>query len=270
MQTVKKRTLYQGAYRKDLEEPVTPAEETTTQDVDASTTSDADLSAEELSWKKRYGDLRSFSDQRNTQQTERIKSLEAQLQAAQKQEVRIPSTKEELDSFAKKYPDVFRHIRSIAMTELLQERENLQTETKAVKDNLEQVQRELGYKKILLAHPDFEEINGSEEFQAWADKQPQQIQDWLFSSTDPDLCIKGLDLYKHEMEFLKRAKARTKPANGADTLVKTRSPAEVPDQMGNKKIWKASEIQKLHPKMYEKFEDEIELARLEGRIDLNA
>ena len=254
------RKLYQGAYKTELEDDViTPTETPTTLDGDNSNTGSEDLTAEERSWKKRYGDLRSH----NNSLTERIKSLENQLLAAQKQEVKIPSSKEELDGFAQKYPDIYRHIRSIAMTELLQERENIAQETKVVKEELEKQQRELGYKKIMQAHPDFEDLNLSETFHEWASAQPSQIQDWLYESSDPSLCIKAIDLYKAEHNF----KAQTPPKrNGADSLVKTRTAPELPNA-GNKRVWKASEVIKLHPKQYEKFESEIELAREEGRFE---
>ncbi len=256
------RKLYQGAYRHELEEDViTPADPSITLDGEVDNTGTEDLTAEQRSWKKRYGDLRTHSNSL----TERIKNLETQLLAAQKQEVKIPSSKEELGQFAQKYPDIYRHIRSIAMTELLQERESITQETNVVKEELEKQKRELGYRKITQAHPDFEELNLSENFHEWANAQPKQIQDWLYESVDPSLCIKAIDLYKAETNF----KAKPTPRQGADSLVRTKTAPEMPNQTGNKKIWKASEIRKLHPKAYEKFEDDIELARVEGRIEID-
>lgn len=256
------RKLYNAAYRNDLEEEVTtPPDEPASHD---STTSDDGLAPEEKTFKKRYSDIRSY----NLTLTERIKSLEDQLRSAQKKEIQIPSSKEELDAFAARYPDVFRHIRSIAMSELLQERENIAQETATVRDDLEKIKREKGYAQITSAHPDFDEINLSEKFHEWAQKQPQQIQDWLFESSDPTLCIRGLDLYKSDTNFKQAKKTPAKQA-GADTLVNARGAVEMPDE-GSKKIWKGSEIAKLHPKLYEKFENDIEQARSEGRIDMNA
>lgn len=253
------RKLYQGAYRSTLDETDTSELDPTTQDADNSNTSkDGPANPEELSWKKRYGDLRTYQNQL----TERIKELENQNRSLQKKEVKIPSTQEELMQFARQYPDVYRHIRSIAMAELLQERETISQETNAVKENLEEVKRELGLKKILLAHKDFEKLNASPEFHEWAQAQPRQIQEWLYESSDPDLCIKAIDLYKADLAFKKPSR---KPS-GADLQVPNRTPAETPDFDG-KKVWKASEVQKMHPKMYEKYEDDIDTARREGRFD---
>lgn len=259
-----KRRLYQAAYRTDLEDQTTQLNEPGSPDGGNSNTSNDGLTPEEGSWKKRYGDLRSHSNSL----TERIKTLELQLASAQKKDFQMPSTQAELQEFTARYPDVVRHMRSLAMQELLQERQNLVTEKQQQEQSLEQVKRELGYNKILSAHPDFEQVNLSEQFHEWAQLQPKQIQDWLFESTDPALCIKALDLYKAEMNF--KAKPATRPAaKGADTLVANRSTIELTTD-GGKRIWKASEIQKMHPKDFEKYEDAIELARTEGRIDLYA
>lgn len=256
------RKPYSGAYRTDIEdEVVTPTDSPASHD---STTGSEDPaeSPEDRSWKKRYSDSRSYQ---NTL-TDRIRSLETQLQAAQKQEIKIPSSKEELGAFAQKYPDVYRHIRSIAMTELLQERENIVQETKVVTENLEKIQKEFGIKKILQAHPDFEELNMSEAFHEWGHAQPKQIQDWLYENDDPALCIKALDLFKAETNF--KQKKQPTP-RGADTVVKPRSVSEVPTEVNGKKVWKTSEIRKMHPKQYEKYETEIENARVEGRLEVD-
>jgi hypothetical protein len=253
------RKLYQGLYRSELEEEVvTPNSEpeNTTPENDPTET------PEDRNWKKRYGDLRTH----NNSLTERIKTLETQLTAAQRQEVKIPSSPQEIEAFARSYPDIYRHVKSIAMHEVLQQKEDLTKQIEVEKEKLDKIEKETGYKKILSVHPDFEELNLSEQFHAWAAEQPKQIQDWLFESTDPTLCIKALDLYKAEHNF-KKQKTEKKP--GADSQVKTRTAPEMPNE-GSKKVWKNSEIARMNRRDYEKFESELELARAEGRIDLSA
>ena len=256
-----KRSVYKASYRDNLEDDTTTTSSPNGQDVDPNATDEQSLSPEEKSWKKRYGDLRSY----NTQLTERVSNLENQLRAAQKQDIKMPSTKEEVEAFARTYPDVFRHIRSIALMELVQEREVIAQETASVKEDLERVKRERGLAKIKEVHKDFDEINLSEAFHEWASRQPTQIQNWIYEDNDPDLCIRALDLYKLE----KKAKAPTRRQN-TDVLVRTSSPVDIDGDVGGKKIWKQSEIQRMHPKYFEQHEEEIELARREGRIDPNA
>lgn len=252
-----KRNLYQNAYRQTLEEDVA----TQTNEPVNDTTSETDpTSPEEKSWKKRYSDLRSF----NSNLTDRVKLLENQLEQVQRKEIKIPSTPEELEGFSRQFPDVYRHIKSIAMGEVLQQKEDITKQIEVEKEKLEKIERESGFKKILQVHPDFEDLNMSEQFHEWAAQQPKQIQDWLFESTDPTLCIKALDLYKAEHNF-KKQKTERKPS-GADSQVRTRTTPEIPSD-GNKKIWKESDIGRLKPRDYEKVESEIELARAEGRIE---
>lgn len=258
-----KRRLYENDYRSHLEEPVTQPEKPANPDEDVDNTSSADPeNPEERSWKKRYGDLRSF----NSKLTDEVKTLKAQLLAAQKKEVQIPSSKEEIDAFAQRYPDIFRHIRSIAMAEILSQKQDLAQETEVVRENLQKITREAAEAKIKKAHPDFEELNNSEEFHMWAQSQSKAIQSMIYDSSDPDDCISALDLYKAQT----RKKPGPKPrSNGADTLVQTKTPTNLTDE-GGKRIWKASEIGALKPAQFEKFEAEIEQARIEGRIDMTA
>lgn len=248
-----KRRAYQAAYRDTLEE----------QDTQVQAQEPDPISPEENSWKKRYGDLRSYNNNLNN----RVKELETQLNAANQKEIKLPSTKQELEAFAQRYPDVFRHIRSVALTELVQERENITSQTKVVAEELEQLKRDRGLQKILSVHKDFNEINNSEAFHAWAETQPKNIQDWVYEDADPDLCIRAIDLYKADMKVKQPV---TPPRQRADVQVRTRGTIEVPDASGDKRLWKASEIAKLHPKQFEAMEAEIEAANREGRIDLSA
>lgn len=267
MQTnVPNRQLYQGQYRTELENETTQTDESTNLDGETSITSTPDpaLTPEENSWKHRYADLRRHDNSK----TERIRLLERQLQDAQKQEgFKLPSTEQELVAFEQRYPDVFRHIVSIARKQLLSERDSISQETRRTEEELEKVKMELGLKRILQVHPDFEELNLSEDFHIWARKQPEQIQDWLFRNSNPELCIKALDLFKVETNHKVAPKPRTN--RGADNLVQSRSSVALADDSG-KKLWKASEIHRLHPSQFEKYESEIEAARREGRIDLHA
>lgn len=220
---------------------------------------------EEKTWKKRYGDLRTHSNSLN----DRIKELETQLNAASKKEVKIPSTPQELEAFSKTYPDVFRNIRSIVLTELMQEKEHIADQTKVVQEDLEKLKRERGMQKILGVHPDFDEINLSQDFHDWANTQPKEIQDWMFESANPDLCIRGIDLYKTDRKVRVERKAR-QPRDAA-IQIPTRGSRD-PDELagsGDKRIWKASEIAKLHPKQFEAMEADIMAANRDGRILLD-
>src|SRR3954463_13039229 len=80
-----------------------------------------EVTPEETTFKKRYGDLRTHTHSL----TKRISDLERQLSDASRQEVKIPSTPNEIQGFANQYPDVYRHILTIARTELIREKDDL-------------------------------------------------------------------------------------------------------------------------------------------------
>ena len=61
----------------------------------------------------------------------------------------------------------------------------------------------------------------------------------------------------------KQEKADVKK-EAAKAITKTKKSTD--SDMPNKKIWTIAEISKLKPHQYEKYEKEIDLARLEGRI----
>lgn len=258
-----KRTLYQGTYRSQINDEPDNLDTEPTGD-NSNTLEENPATPEEKVWQKRYGDLRTHSNK----QTERVRELERLLQDARRQDIKLPSTQSEMEDFTKRYPDVVRHIQTLAIKEILQQKEDFTSEAKRVHEDLEKVTRELGEKKLLTAHPDFNELNSSQEFHDWAMSQPKVIQDWLYDSADPELCIKAIDMYKAEKGF-KEKKEPPQRKHRADVQVPTRSTIEIEDK-SNKKIWKVSEIQALHPKLYEKYEDDIELARTENRIDMNA
>ena len=61
---------------------------------------------------------------------------------------------------------------------------------------------------------------------------------------------------------------KTDSANPTDLpiLITFPSPINFPGEAGDKKIWSANEIAKLKPHEFVKYEKDIDLARLEGRI----
>jgi hypothetical protein len=55
----------------------------------------------------------------------------------------------------------------------------------------------------------------------------------------------------------------------AASSVSSPTPREISSKGGNEKVWKASEIERLKPWEFEKYEKEIDKARSEGRLDLS-
>ena len=58
--------------------------------------------------------------------------------------------------------------------------------------------------------------------------------------------------------------------SAAETVRSTKAKEIVTNTDANKKIWKGSDIARLNPWEFEKVEADIDLARQEGRIDMNS
>ncbi len=99
--------------------------------------------------------------------------------------------------------------------------------------------------------------------------QPSSISDGVTkNSKDSKWAIRVVDLYKADNGLSKSRPNSTTSA--AQSVTKTKAKSVNVSGNSDKKIWKASEIQKMNPNVYEKFEKEIDTAFKEGRVDTRA
>ena len=82
-------------------------EKVTSSEVSEDGKEDANLSKEELTFKKRYGDLRRHLADKEKGWNDRIENLEKQLNLATKNELVLPKSEDEIDAWSKKYPDFY-------------------------------------------------------------------------------------------------------------------------------------------------------------------
>ena len=101
------------------------------------------------------------------------------------------------------------------------------------------------------------------------DNQPSSISDGIIKNNkDSKWAIRVLDLYKADSGL---SKGKPKSSTGAAASVtKTRAKSVNLDANSGKRIWKASEVQRLKSWEYEKVEKDIDLAVKEGRFDNTA
>ena len=234
---------------------VTPEE--VTPEVEA-TEDDSNLSAEEKSFKKRYGDLR-----RHMQQKE--KEWEDKLSATPSgQSIAPPKSEEDIEQWARKYPDVAGIVETIA-TKKAQE---LFAKAEDRLSQLDEIQYEADRKtseaRISEVHSDFSNLRESDEFHGWADQQPKWVRDALYENMDdPDSVIRVIDLYKIDNGHTAQAKkantrAAAKPiGRGSRTKV---DPTE-----GGATI-RESDVSKMSSKEFEAREEEIAKAMRTGKF----
>jgi hypothetical protein len=130
------------------------------------------------------------------------------------------------------------------------------------------IQRKEAETTLRSRHPDFEDIRGDDKFHEWAKEQPEVIQGWIYENPDNvNLAIKAIDLYKmengiKESKKQKPSKSQSSKSSAAD-MVSTRTTRVDANQP---KIWTQREIASLTIQQYDKYEQEIDLAIMEGRV----
>ncbi len=223
--------------------------------------------AEDRVFKKRYDDLKKHYDSTINKHKDEVTSLRSQLESSTKEFV-PPKSKAELEAWRKEYPDVYDMVETIAMDKATTQTAELENKYKSIQLQQEQIKKEKAEVELLKIHPDFNDIRSKDDFHEWAEQQDPTIQGWLYENTsNAKLAARAIDLYKMDKGVSKLTKKEEKDVKkeAAKAITKTRKSTE--SESPKKKIWTTSEIANLKPHQFEKFEEDIDLARLEGRIE---
>ena len=250
------------------EQKDTNASEETAEPTDQKATPIAErpAKAEDRVFKKRYDDLKKHYDSTINKHKEELNSLRTQLESSNTQFV-PPKSKEELEAWRKEYPDVYDMVETIAIDKATTRTADLENKYKDLQLQQEQIAKEKAEVELLKLHPDFNDIRANDDFHTWAEQQDPTIQGWLYENTsNSKLAARAIDLYKADRGIGKaRKEERDVKKEAAKAISKTKK--SIDSEIPKKKIWTATEISKLKPHQFEKFEKEIDLARLEGRIE---
>ena len=251
------------------EQKDTDASEETAEPTDQKATPIAErpVNAEDRAFKKRYDDLKKHYVSTLNKHKDELHSLTKQLESNNKQ-FTPPKSKAELDAWRKEYPDVYSMVETIAIDKATTQSNELESKFKSLQVQQEQIAKEKAEVELLKLHPDFSEIRSKDDFHKWADEQDPTIQGWLYENTsNAKLASRAIDLYKMDRgeSTLTKKEEKDVKKEAAKAISKTRK--AIDSDTPKKKIWTTSEISRLKPHQFEKFEKEIDLARLEGRIE---
>ena len=272
-----KPTMYQNPYRKDLDKEVEDPRQAVEDTKEATPQETGFISNNETQpnhdYKKRYDDLKTHYDRKQNESKQKTEELEAKLRLAEKNQAMAnytpPKTDDELKSFKEKYPDVYDVVETISQKQASRQVESLQEEVKSLRKREEDLVVQSAYRELVNAHPDFIELKDSQEFIGWLNTQPASISDGVTKNNkDSKWAIRVVDLYKADNGVSKSKPNSTTSA--AQSVTKTKAKSVNVSGDTNKKIWKQSEIQKMSSRTYEKFENEIDIAFREGRVDTRA
>jgi anion-transporting ArsA/GET3 family ATPase len=279
------KNLYRGKYRDDVykddeeqvEETQDPTEEVATQENNTSGDSFVEAKQQEdHDYKKRYDDLKKHYDTKLNEFKSEREQLASELEAVKQRAYELPrgtkppKTMEELEDFKERYPDVFEVVQTVSSVQTEAQIAKLRQDLETVKKREKTLEKEKASEELLRLHPDFNDLKSDEKFLKWLDDQPEQISDGIYkNNTDAKWASKIISLYKAEMGISNKKPTRSKESDAAMSVTR-QQPKEVATKDSTKKIWKGSDIARLKPWEFEKVEAEIDLARQEGRIDMNS
>ena len=232
---------------------------------DKTSSSDQKLSAEEETFKKRYGDLRRHTQKIQEDFKKEIDDLRAQLEQAARKEMKLPKSEEDLKAWATQYPDVYKIVETIAIKKAQEQTTGVEERLKRVDEMERQVAREKAEAELMKLHPDFDTIRDEDSFHDWAEQQPKWVQDALYNNdTDARSAARAIDLYKADMGITKKEKKDT----GKDVArsVGTRTERTSPNGDANEGVIRESQVAKMSIKEYEARAEEIQAAIRAGKF----
>ncbi len=234
---------------------------------------DTNLSPEEKTYAKRYADLRRESQRQKQEHDAKLKQMADKIAELEEGSGnKLPVSEAEINEWMAKYPELANAILFAADKTSTAKMKKLKDQLDKLEEQSLDVHREKAYLELKKRHPDVDDIRESQEFHDWVEGQPLNIQGWFYENeTDFELAARGITLFKLETGW-KKGKKKDKEQDDRRENSRTVVPPRAPDinsEGGNKKQWRESEIMKLKPKEYEKYEEEIDLARVEGRVILD-
>jgi len=222
---------------------------------------DKDLSREEKSFKKRYGDVRRHMQQKEKEWEEKLAALENRLG---QENIRPPKSDEDIESWAAEYPDVASIVETIAAKKAQEMFNKAEDRLQQLDAKEAEISRSSAEDNIRKAHSDFDKLREADEFHDWVDEQPKWVQNALYeNSDDADSVIRVIDLYKVDNGMTKSDYA-TNRKNAAKTVKKgSRTKVEADQSAGS---YTESQISKMSAKDYEKQEEAITAAIRSGKF----
>ena len=221
---------------------------------------DDELSSEEKSFKKRYGDLRRHMAKKEREWEKRLKEVETN--SGEDSEFSVPSNVEE---WAKNNPEAASVIESLAERKASERISAAEAQIETLTEAKTKADRVTAESTIRATHSDFDKLRDSDEFHDWVEDQPKWVQDALYeNSNDAQSVIRVIDLYKVDNGITPSAKKRK--AKEAASPVSKRAATPKVDHEGLASVIKESDVAKFSDKEFEERYEEIQTAMRSGKF----
>ena len=242
----------------DVEETTEESEVEEKQTESEEEESDENLSREEKSFKKRYGDLRRHMAEKEKEWKE---SLEDHHNTVS---LRAPTSDEDIEAWAEKYPDVAAIVETIASKKADEKFAVAEERLREFDEAAYEAERTKAEITIRKSHADFDELRDSDKFHDWVESQPKWVRDALYeNSDDAASVVRVIDLYKVDNGMTIAAKKKAS-RDAAKTVSKRSTPAV--DSEGSASMIKESEVAKMSDKDFEENYDKIQKAMSSGKF----
>lgn len=242
-----------------VEKNTEPVEQTESDEMD-----EEPVSAEDKSFKKRYGDLRRHSQKQQMDFQKQIEELRVQLERSTKEQIKLPKSEEELQEWVKTYPDVAKIVETIAIKKAKEQSADLETRLKQIDDMQLNVLKQKAEAELVSIHPDFNQIRDQDDFHTWVEAQPKWVQQALYENeTDAISAARAIDLYKADMGITRKSR-KDSDREAARSIATGRSTA--PEKSAESGVIRESEVNKMSSQEYEARQEEIVTAIRAGKF----
>lgn len=260
---IAQRVSFEDKLKKDEEEleALKRANAGQTEETNVEEGSNEPTSAEEKTFKQRYGELRRLQQQQKKEFEDKLEAMQKQLSGSN--QMKLPTSEDEIEAWASKYPQVAKIVESIAMKKAKEQASQYEDRFAEIENMKIDALRQKAEAQLIQAHPDWEDIREDDAFHAWADEQPKAVQDALYENdTDGKLAAWAVGLYKQEMGI----KTKRVSSKDAAKSVGTKSGRSTPDASNSKGVIYESQVAKMSANEYERNADLIAEAIQSGKF----
>jgi DNA repair exonuclease SbcCD ATPase subunit len=212
-----------------------------------------ETSAEERTFKKRYGDLRRFSQKQKEEFENRVSKLEAQLEETAKTQMQLPKTEDELNAWVQEYPDIAAVIETIAIKKADERSTSVNKKLEEIEKLQVSARKEKAEAELIRLQPDFETIREEDSFHEWVEEQPKWVQTALYDNEDDAYAAsRAIDLYKADSGIAaEKSKPKKNSRKEAATSIASKGSKTTPKEGANDTVLRESDVERMSAQEYE-------------------
>jgi hypothetical protein len=225
----------------------------------------ATSTAEEI-WKKRYGDLRRYTDNLQKDNSGRINDLEAKLDKALRGQLKAPKSDEDVEAWAREYPEFAGILESLVQKRIREATSRTEEKFAQVELRQKELDAQEAFIRLEKLHPDLDSLLAKDsDFRQWLSQQPEKYQNKM-NGLDVDEASLVISKYKAENKKSTKSKVDDEDFYSNAAKVVKRTVVEEPDADAGDYEFTESQIQKMDSKTFERNEDAIMDAQRRGKI----